>query len=95
MLTLCGAFKGPRVVMIRNTTVKLVFRANGVSELFDMVNDPRELANKHGAPEYARQQADLYAKLLDWYVVTTDVTPLTVDPRGLPPARNHHHDVQN
>ena len=80
-----GCHGSPRVVMMANRTIKLVFRAHGVSELFDRVADPRELNNVHDVPAYAELQADLYAKLLDWYIVTTDVTPLTVDPRGLPP----------
>ena len=80
-----GCHGSPRVVMIANRTIKLVFRAHGVAELFDRVADPRELTNVHGAPAYAALQAELYAKLLDWYIVTTDVTPLTMDPRGLPP----------
>ena len=35
----------PRWVMLRNLTAKLVHRPLGNSELYDLVQDPRELQN--------------------------------------------------
>ena len=68
--------------MIRNSTAKLVHRPTGVSELFDLVSDPRETTNLFGKPSHAQLQSELMAALLDWYVLTSDVTPEQTDNRG-------------
>ena len=71
-----------RDVMMRTATHKLIYRPTGVSELYDLAADPRELRNLHGAPEHREIQANLERRLLDWYVQTADVTPYGADPRG-------------
>jgi choline-sulfatase len=73
-----------RSVMVRTMTHLLVRRPLGVSELYDLRADPRELHNLYGAPEHAAVQRDLESRLLDWYVHTADVVPLEEHPRGLP-----------
>lgn len=73
-----------RCTMIRTRTHKLVRRPLGVSELYDLVADPRELRNVYGQPEYATVQHALEQRLLDWYVHTSDVVPFDENPRGLP-----------
>lgn len=73
-----------RATMIRTATHKLIHRAHGQSELYDLVADPRELRNLHGQPPAAAVQQALERRMLDWYVETADVTPLAEDPRGLP-----------
>jgi len=80
------SFPSPRAVMVRDMAHKLVYRPDGQSELFDVVADPRELSNLWGAPAKAAVQEEMLADLLDWYVATTDVTPLAEDSRALPPA---------
>jgi len=76
----------PRASMIRNLTSKLVYRPTGVSELYDLVSDPRELSNLYAsaAPAHAALRSDLERRLLRWYALTSDVTPTAVDSRGPP-----------
>lgn len=76
----------PRAVMVRNGSAKLVSRPDGISELYDIVADPRELTNLYGAPEHAALQADLTEQLLSWFIKTSDVTPWKEDPRGFAPT---------
>ncbi len=73
-----------RTVMIRTTTHKLIYRPTGLCELYDLRSDPRECHNRYGDPAYAEVQQALEARLLDWLVQTSDVTPFEEDPRGLP-----------
>jgi hypothetical protein len=70
--------------MIRAHAHKLVHRPGDVSELFDLVNDPCETLNHHGEPEYAKIQSELEARLLDWHIHTSDVTPYERQNRGYP-----------
>jgi hypothetical protein len=72
----------PRASMIRNSTAKLVHRPTGISELYDLILDPRETTNYWGRPSHAELQSDLLMALLDWNILTSDVTPETVDGRG-------------
>lgn len=83
----------PRASMIRNATAKLVHRPTGVSELYDLVQDPRETVNFWNKPSHAQLQAELLLALLNWNILTSDVTPEKLDARGgtrfpypLPPA---------
>ena len=78
-----------RFVVMRNATLKLVFRAKdqGLSELYDLVADPRELSNVYGNPAYAAPLAQMKADLLEWYLLTSDVTEWIFDSRNLPPPR--------
>ncbi len=78
-----------RLVAMRNSTLKMVYRARGtgsVSELYDLEADPRQMRNVWGVPAYAAAQAELLAAMLDWFVLTGDVTDSVYDPRGLPPS---------
>mmetsp|Transcript_24151 Transcript_24151/g.26816 ORF Transcript_24151/g.26816 Transcript_24151/m.26816 type:complete len:511 (+) Transcript_24151:24-1556(+) len=74
----------PRCVMIRKMDYKMVYRPLGVNELYDIKKDPRELNNVYNDPTYITQRAELLEELLEWYLLTGDVTPLDEDPRGLP-----------
>lgn len=77
-----------RFVAMRNTTYKMVYRASGtgVSELYDLQADPKELTNVWGKPEYGSVQATMLMDMLDWFVQTGDVTEAVYDPRSLPPS---------
>ena len=82
--------------MIRTMTHKLIHRPEGLSELYDLRCDPKELNNVYGQSDVAEVQRELERRLLDWYerelerrlldwyVETSDVTPFDEDPRGLP-----------
>ena len=50
-----------------------------------MVADPRELTNIWDDTTRTALRSELMAGLLDWMVVTSDVTPMHTDARG-PPA---------
>jgi arylsulfatase A-like enzyme len=71
-----------RNTMIRTATHKLVHRPMGMGELYDLVADPQELANRYAAPQYAEIRQQLERRMLDWLVQTSDVTPFHMDPRG-------------
>ncbi|KAK3265502.1 hypothetical protein CYMTET_25817 [Cymbomonas tetramitiformis] len=79
-----------RASSVRTLTHKLIFRTDPLdadhhSELYDLAQDPQELRNVYGLPEYAQVQADLKNKLFLWFMQTSDVTPWVEDPRsGLP-----------
>ena len=72
--------------MIRATTHKLVWWTHGVSELYDLVEDPCELRNVFDQPACAEVQRHLKRRLLGWQVLTADAVPFEPDPRGFPPA---------
>jgi arylsulfatase A-like enzyme len=73
-----------RTTSIRTLDFKLILRPDGLSEMYDLRKDPRELHNVYGARMYAAQQEQLHAGLLDWYVRTSDVAPKKQDRRGFP-----------
>ncbi len=73
-----------RATGIRTLDHRLVHRPDGISELYDLKKDPRELNNIYGDRSYASQQQALHAQMLDWYVRTADVAPKKTDPRGFP-----------
>ena len=73
-----------RSVMIRTTDHKLVWRPGDVHELYDLSRDPGETQNVYGRDEHAAIQTDLTARLLDWLVHTSDVTPFDRDDRNVP-----------
>ncbi len=74
-----------RATGIRTLDYRMVHRPDGVSELYDLKKDPRELDNVYGDRSYASPQDELRAQMLDWYVRTSDVAPKKRDPRGFPP----------
>ena len=76
-----------RTTSIRTLDHRLVRRPLGVSELYDLRADPRELHNVHGQAEHAQAQRDLEARMLDWLIHTSDVVPQEEHPRGLPVAQ--------
>lgn len=71
-----------RTSMIRSLEYKLIRRTNGVSELYDLKNDPRELNNVYQNQEYIKVREDMEKKLLEWYMNTSDVVPMDEDNRG-------------
>ena len=73
-----------RATGIRTLDYRLVHRPDGISELYDLKKDPRELNNVYGDRSYAGQRESLHARTLDWYVRTADVAPKQRDPRGFP-----------
>jgi choline-sulfatase len=77
-----------RTTMIRTRERKLILRPDGQSELYDLVQDPRELHNVYADRTYAADQADLESRLLNWYIRTSDVAPRQLDPRGFPKEHN-------
>eukprot|EP00486_Rosalina_sp_Unknown_P014936 CAMPEP_0201595292 /NCGR_PEP_ID=MMETSP0190_2-20130828/192341_1 /ASSEMBLY_ACC=CAM_ASM_000263 /TAXON_ID=37353 /ORGANISM="Rosalina sp." /LENGTH=478 /DNA_ID=CAMNT_0048055223 /DNA_START=265 /DNA_END=1701 /DNA_ORIENTATION=- len=76
----------PRWVCLRNAYWKMVFRAIGVSELYDLEKDPRQLNNLFTSTDekYVSIRDQLVTNLTAWFVQTADVTPILMDPRGLP-----------
>ena len=75
-----------RATMIRTLDHKLIYRPNGVCELYDLQSDPQELHNLYADIAWAGVRVDLERRLLDWYIHTADVTPRGENPRGLPPT---------
>jgi len=79
-----------RSTMIRTSQYKLIFRTDPTdtdhhSELYDLVNDSKELKNVYNDPSYANIRNDLMTKLFIWQAQTGDVTPYKEDSRGFPP----------
>ena len=84
-----------RATMIRTLTHKLVRRPHGVSELYDLTADPRELINRYDEPELAAVRKELEDRLLDWYIHTADCVPWCEDPRGFFGDRKRYtHDYR-
>jgi len=73
-----------RSTMIRTLDHKLIRRAQGTSELYDLKEDPQELRNVYNDPGFSKVRQDLEKHLLEWYIHTADVVPLKEDARGLP-----------
>ena len=73
-----------RVIMMKNSTAKLVYRPRGVRELYDLTVDPNEQWNVYYNSSYSTLQQSMTADLLSWLVLTSDVTPALEDPRGSP-----------
>jgi choline-sulfatase len=76
-----------RATGIRTLDCRLVYRPDGLSELYDLKRDPQELHNVDGDRSYASQQEALRGRMLDWYVRTADVAPRQTDPRGFPKGK--------
>lgn len=80
-----------RLVAMRSQEYKMVYRPlaatlGSVNELYDLQSDPRQLTNVWGQPAYAGIQGSMLATMLDWMILTGDVTPGVYDPRSLPPS---------
>ena len=70
-----------RAIMCRTATHKYVRRLDESDELYDLVEDPRELSNRIDDPSLADTLAVLRERLLDHLLATSDVVPLTPDKR--------------
>jgi hypothetical protein len=77
-----------RFVVMRNSTFKMVYRhpEQGVQELYDLVQDPLEATNVWGQPAYASAQNTMLGDMLEWFLLTGDVTPRVYDSRAVPPG---------
>ncbi len=71
-----------RATMLRTLDYKLIYRAQGLSELYDLKHDPRELNNVYEDATFAEVRGTLLAQLLRWYQDTSDAVPYHEDPRG-------------
>jgi arylsulfatase A-like enzyme len=61
-----------RSVMIRNKNWKLILRDHGIEELYDLMNDPKELENLIDNKNYVQIIEELKEALLRWYLRTSD-----------------------
>ncbi|MFS0726656.1 sulfatase-like hydrolase/transferase [Paenibacillus sp. 1P07SE] len=59
-----------RSKMIRTKRWKLVYRVNGVTELYDLANDPMEGTDVSERPEYQAVRHQLMEQLLQWAIRT-------------------------
>ncbi len=75
-----------RATGIRTPEYRLVYRPDGIGELYDLHKDPLELSNVYGDRSYSSARETLQNRMLDWYVRTADVAPKKTDPRGFPRA---------
>src|SRR5262249_43413025 len=73
-----------RATGIRSSDFRLVHRPDGVSELYDLKQDPRELHNLYGDRAYASHQEALHTQMLDWYGRTADGAGKKPAPGGSP-----------
>ena len=61
-----------RSVMIRSKGWKLVIRDKGKEELYDLINDPKELKNLIDTSTYDNIKTELKENLIRWYLNTSD-----------------------
>lgn len=54
-----------RSAMVRTNCYKLVYRLNGIAELYDLEKDPGELQNVYNQPEYRDQQEHMTCLLVE------------------------------
>lgn len=73
-----------RCAAIRTSRCKYIARPNDQSELYDCEHDPMQLNNLFGDPSMHNVQAELQARLTNWYIDTSGVAPTERDPRGAP-----------
>ena len=74
----------PKFVMLRNLNSKLVYRPDGVSELYDLALDPRELTNVYEDELFSGLRQELEKEMIAWLIRTGDAPPLRTDDRGMP-----------
>jgi arylsulfatase A-like enzyme len=70
-----------RAVSVRTDDWTYVYRVYEPPELYDRAADAGEVANLAGHQGHAAIEAELKAQVLAWLVETSDVSPLTPDPR--------------
>ena len=61
-----------RSVMIRNNQWKLIIRDHEMDELYDLINDPKELENLIDNKNHLQVIGELKELLLKWYLRTSD-----------------------
>ncbi len=71
-----------KAVMIRDHNWKYVRRLYDTDELYDLVNDPGEVTNLYGDPEYDHIVARMTAAMATWFVETGDQVPIRWDLRS-------------
>ena len=70
--------------MCRTLQHKYVRRSyTGQHELFSLEDDPGEICNVSGHPDCAEVERELETKLLDFFMLTSDVLPHEQDSRGV------------
>ena len=74
-----------RAMMVRTANWKYVYSPDDRDELFDVADDPREIANLAADPQHAGVVSELRERLLRWMLDTGDVLPPVRDPRGWEP----------
>lgn len=73
-----------RTTTIRTMNAKLIRRPDGLNELYDLREDPKEIKNVYSEPEYEKVRSRLNNRLLEWYIKTSDVVPFNRDNRKVP-----------
>jgi arylsulfatase A-like enzyme len=71
-----------KATCVRTKEWSFVHRLYEQDELYDRIADPYETTNLIGASEHADIEAEMRARVLDWYLDTTDVIPWNADPRS-------------
>ncbi|KAK3249429.1 hypothetical protein CYMTET_41141 [Cymbomonas tetramitiformis] len=76
-----------RAIMMKTMEWKFVYRTDpqrpeGHNELYNVKEDPRELKNLYYEPGYEALRAEQLVKVMNWLMVTCDVTPQKEDGRG-------------
>ena len=64
-----------KMKMARTEQWKLVYTYGDTSELYDLVNDPDELVNLYGHPEYQDAELRMMRHLMDWVNETEPYRP--------------------
>lgn len=70
-----------RAVALRDRKWTYIYRLYEPSELYDRENDPLEVTNLAGRPEYAELERKSRDQILAWLCETSDVIPWEEDPR--------------
>jgi arylsulfatase A-like enzyme len=73
-----------RAIAIRTEGWTYVRRLYEEDELYDHVNDPRELVNLIAKPEHEARVRELRDRVLDWLLASADVIRWDADPRFEP-----------
>ena len=73
-----------RAASVRTMDYKYVFSPDERDELFDLRTDPWCTRNVVDSADMEPVRRDLQARLLGWYLRTSDATPLEPDDRGFP-----------
>ncbi|CAK7199871.1 hypothetical protein SEUCBS139899_002557 [Sporothrix eucalyptigena] len=70
-----------KAISLRNHEWTFMYRLYEPAELYSRANDPHEIHNLAGVPEYASKVSELEKEVFRWLVETSDVLPWTKDPR--------------